>query len=324
MLTLRRSSTWALAVAVATRGAAGAESGPVPHPSAEELDRQGTILLAERRLSEACPKLAASFRARPGTGVLLRLALCNELSGRLASAWHQYRDAAERARIKGDQAVMELAGRRASALEPRLPRLFLRFEPPLSDPSDVRVKCNGVSVASAQLASGIPLDGGPHRLDVSAPGRQTVSTVVPINTGAVRQEYVVRLARLAPARSGPDLGEKPSPTQPRLALVAAGVGVGATLLGSVAGLRVRAKMNEAESLCGSAGECPRRALELQDEARTSARLSNVAFALSGAALTSGLVLWLTAVKPERASRIPVSAHVASSAGRLTYGAELRW
>src|SRR5262249_42944188 len=88
----------ALGAAAATVSLTARAGSPPQAGAAELLDSQATSLMQEHRYAEACPKLAESDRIQPGTGVLLRLALCYELSGRTASAWAAFREAAGRAR----------------------------------------------------------------------------------------------------------------------------------------------------------------------------------------------------------------------------------
>src|SRR5277367_4482658 len=85
--------------------------------AAEMLDAQGTSLMQDHRYIDACPRFAESDRLRPGTGVLLRLALCYELSSKTASAWSTFREAAGRARRAGDASLAELATKHAERLE---------------------------------------------------------------------------------------------------------------------------------------------------------------------------------------------------------------
>src|SRR5262245_11942087 len=66
---------------------------PVASAKAEELFREAHGLLKRAQYREACGKFAASQNLEPASGTLLALAYCQERAGRLASAWHDYRDA---------------------------------------------------------------------------------------------------------------------------------------------------------------------------------------------------------------------------------------
>ncbi|HVR18104.1 MAG TPA: hypothetical protein VMS65_00360, partial [Polyangiaceae bacterium] len=73
-----------------TRGARAADPD-----QAEEAFQRGRSLLAEGRYADACKAFEASQAADPASGTLLALAYCQELSGLLASAYANYRAAAE-------------------------------------------------------------------------------------------------------------------------------------------------------------------------------------------------------------------------------------
>jgi len=70
--------------------------------TAETLFDEGRRLLVQNKLPEACSKFAESQRLDPAIGTQLNLGDCYERTGRLASAWAQFREASAAARLAKD------------------------------------------------------------------------------------------------------------------------------------------------------------------------------------------------------------------------------
>jgi tetratricopeptide (TPR) repeat protein len=90
-----------------------------------------------------------------------------------------------------------------------------------------------------------------------------------------------------------------------LALGVAGAGVVATAIGSVYGLSARSKWNDAKDLgCADDGTCPtQQGVDLATDAGHRGTLGTVLF-VAGVGLTgAGVVLYLTAPRPERATTV---------------------
>lgn len=278
---------------------------------AEELDQNGMALLKQGKVAEACPRFAESFRTRPGTGVLMRLALCHEQSGKWASAWHAYRDAAARATTSGDSAVAGLAQKRAAAIEPRLSHLVLRLDASTAAVQGLEVTCDGNLLAPTANGVALELDPGEHVVTASAPGRSPFSQTIRVGEGAGNYEVAISLPLQQTATTVPppvsgaaSVQQQGAPywsTQRMAAVAAGGLGVAGVVVGTVFGLKVASKMDQARDRCGGATSgCPQESLALQDQAETPARLSTAAFTLGVLGLAGGAALWFTA--PDRAKR----------------------
>src|ERR1035438_7696858 len=95
-------SSWILlAVGITATLASGpearAQTASNTNVAAEALFEEARSLLAAGKYAEACPKFADSERLGPSVATLLNLANCWEKSGRTATAWATYREAASAA-----------------------------------------------------------------------------------------------------------------------------------------------------------------------------------------------------------------------------------
>src|SRR5688572_1601938 len=91
--------------------------------AAEALFREGMKLSKQGNHAQACPKLEESQRLEPSLGVQYYLADCFEKIGRTASAWANFVEVANKARLSGETAKEQTARKRAEELEPKLSRL---------------------------------------------------------------------------------------------------------------------------------------------------------------------------------------------------------
>src|SRR5262249_26152099 len=70
---------------------------------AKVLFEEGRKSMAEGKIDEACAKLGQSYAMDPALGTLLNLAVCHDKQGKSASAWAEFRTAADLA-SKGKEA----------------------------------------------------------------------------------------------------------------------------------------------------------------------------------------------------------------------------
>jgi serine/threonine-protein kinase len=107
----------------------------------------------------------------------------------------------------------------------------------------------------------------------------------------------------APAPVGPraDPGGDEGSGQRTLGIVVGGLGLAGVAIGSVFGLRAISKNSDAEEFCPGGTTCTRQeGIDLTDDAKGAAQISNIAFGVGAAGLIGGLVLYLTA--PDGPSR----------------------
>jgi hypothetical protein len=288
-----RLATIAIAIgaAASTLSSSARADPPSQAGAAELLDAQATALMQERRYAEACPKLAESDRIKPGTGVLMRLALCYEQSGRTASAWSAFREAAGRAHRAGDASLADLATKRADGLEPRLAKVVVRLSPD-EDPAHVEVRLDGAPLAASTLGVDVPIDPGTHTVRATAAGRRPFSATF---TVADRRGTTAVAVDLAPDTGGT--------VQRTAAIVAGGVGIAGVAVGSILGLVAMSNWNRARSECtnGTSG-CRSDALDLQSTVNAEATGSTIAFTVGAVGIAGAAVLWLTAPSPASSRR----------------------
>ena len=283
--------------------------------AAQGLFDEAKALMAAGKTTEACPKLAESQRLDPGSGTLLALARCYELSGRNASAWLTYLEAAAAAKTKGNAEREGAARDKASVLAKKVAKLTIEVPADSRVPS-LSVTRDGQEVTSTQWGVAIPTDEGQHQVQASAPGHEVWSSQVTVEgAGQTTKVRVPKLAAAAePARppratveepvaradepgetarsSGPE--SKGLGAQRVGALVVGGVGVAGLAVGTVFGLQAMSKKDEADKTC-NAEECSDQAgVDAGKDARAAGNISTVATIVGVVAVAGAAVLWFAA------------------------------
>jgi hypothetical protein len=270
--------------------------------AAESLFTDARRLMQAGDYERACPKLEASRRLEPALGTTLNLADCYDKLGRTASAWAEFKGAAAEAQKAGDAVRKTTALERAAALEPKLNRLQIN----LADPS-VSVLRNGEPVSAAVIGSAIPVDPGRYRLEARAPGKAAWTREVLVRGAGTFVQVDVPALADAEGTTGDELPPPASPlsTEPApmgaepgpdhtLAWVMGGVGVASIAVGATFGLMASSNWSKAKDGCiDYPYRCDDDAVAQADDASTQATVATVAFIVGGAALGTGLVLFLT-------------------------------
>ncbi|HEX6276462.1 MAG TPA: hypothetical protein VFZ53_25650 [Polyangiaceae bacterium] len=300
---MRLASTFLVSFALALAGApALAQSNTA---AAEALFQEGRTLFQAGRYAEACPKLAESNRLDPATGTLLTLALCHESEGKLASAWAEFTDVEGRAQREGRDDRVKIAREHATALRPRLSTLAVDVPADVAQTPGFELKVDGVALGSGSFGVAVPVDGGEHRLEASAPGKAPWQSNVTVKaeSDAVRVA-VPALADAPPSAVAPVTSPAPSDPPPQEAasdgstlrtagLITAGAGVVALGVGTFLALDAKSKYDDAEKRCTN-GVCPPGPYQDSEDARSQGTIATVVFAVGGAALATGAVLFFIA------------------------------
>jgi hypothetical protein len=307
----------ALAVVGAAAPAAVAQTNAQQKAAAEALFEDASKLMEEGQYGAACERFEQSQKADPGVGTLLNLGRCYALTGRLASSWAIYREAASAARASGQGDRARVAEENARELRPRLSELALLVPP--SQPRGYELLMDNNLVSSVQFGLSVPVDAGQHLLVARAPGYEQWSSVIQVGgSGAHKTVQIPSLTPLVEPASAPPVDAAPSahfaaPSavnavgpaadagssgsgsgQRWTGLIVAGGGLVAVGAGVGFGLHARGLDDDAKKLCGAQGCSTPQGEDLNESARNWATAANVAYAAGGVALVTGAILYFTA------------------------------
>lgn len=290
--------------------------------AAEALFEEGRSLMQKQQYQEACAKFEASQELDSGLGTLMLLSDCYEKTGRTASAWATFREAAAMARGKGDVEREKVARVRADALEPNLAKLVIHGAEGTMKLSGLEVKMAGQSVARAQWGTPIPVDPGEVSFEVSAPGYKPWTLQAQVVPGP--SQTAIDIPELQPLDSdaanaegqdvavsgGDETGKDVAPTETPASsggtlkttgMVLGIAGVVAVGVGTYFGFSAKSKNDDSKDDCPQ-NRCETQAgLDARNDAKTAATTSTVAFVLGGALLATGGVLYFMDDSSESAS-----------------------
>jgi serine/threonine-protein kinase len=314
----RASALAILVVALASRAAAQSASDKA---AAEALFDQGRAAMQEGDFAKACGLLERSQHIDPGVGTLLYLAECYEKSGRSASAWATFREAADAADRAKEPNRARTGRERAARLEPALSRLTIQVAAETQQIAGLSIERAGRSVQPALWNVPVPVDPSEYQITASAPGYETwtQSVIVPENAAKISVSVpALKKASEPDKTAGPPLAsdaKKPdAPVAPQgsmagpagaapdqagksqrtIALVAGGAGIIGVGLGTFFGLRAIGKNADAKTHCSRGYWCDdAEGPALAEDAKSAARISNVTFAVGGAALAGAAFLYFT-------------------------------
>lgn len=318
--------------------------------AAQGLFYEARTLMKQNRFTEACPKLEESLRLDPGLGTQFNLADCNEHLGKIATAWAGFLDVAAQAKATNQAEREKLARKRATTLEPRVPRLVVEVSAP---PRGLEVKRDGVLVGSAAWGTPIPVDPGVHKISASAPGKLPWETTIATAEGRTGRVTVPRDLPAAPAPPPPPVAvapsaesatppvasgasttalaapidtlqsfpppvvENPGAAQRAVGWVLTGVGVVGVGIGAGFGLSSISKRDESREHC-VVDACDATGVGLRDDAIRNGNVATIATIAGGAAVAGGLILVLTAPRSsgsrERSGRLRAVPNVAVGGG----------
>lgn len=295
---MRRRTVWLSVTLASCLVASGARAQDASTTgAATTLFDEAAKLMEEGRYDEACPKLARSQELAPNGGTLFALAECYEKTGKVASAWVAYNEAAIRARAAKKPGAARAAEQGASRLAPRVSRLTLEV-PETSRVDGLVLTLDARTLSRAEWGVGLPLDPGEHAIAATAPGRQGWSARVRFGPDGEQRALTVPVLEpeappvtpepapapapvlAAPPPAAPAEGAPRGGTQRALGLALGGLGLAGVAVGAVFGLQASSKNDEAASHCRGT-LCDPEGIRLDREGRDAATVSTIAFVAGG-------------------------------------------
>ncbi len=286
-------------ISVATAVALLALSVPARAQSAEadELFRQGRAALEKMDYATACSKFAESNRLERAVGTLISLAQCEEAQNKFVMARQHWQEAADLADALQDR-LQRGPGARAKVVEldKRIARLTIQLAP--TAPANTTVKRDDVNLQSASFGSALPIESGKHVLVVTADGYEPKTFDLMLSAGESQTVVVEPGAQLpAPPPSAAPQTDAPPPehsdTLRTTAFVLGGVGVVGIGVGAIFGLRASSKWSDAKDACKPGACGPDSAAQSdKDSASSAGTISTITFIVGGAALATGIALYV--------------------------------
>lgn len=331
-LLIRRWSLAALCLLIVSP--AYAQRSVTDKAAAESLFDEALELMTNKRYAEACPKLEESQRIDAGIGTLLYLAECYEKTGRTASAWATFREAASAASAAQQTDRARQGRTRADRLEPILSKLTIRVAPENKSIPSFQVTRSGGAVQTPLFDAAVPVDPGQLVIEATAPGYETFTKTVSVPANGGRAEIVVPAlvplagttapatpsgtTTTAPVSSAQgqdaqgstvmtDTGTDDGAVMSTVGIVMMGVGAAGVVAGAIFGIDAIQTNSDAKDICGDDTSCPtQQGEDLSDEARKSATYSTIGFAGGAAFLAVGAALYLTAPDGSEAGHVRLS------------------
>ncbi|MFZ5894880.1 MAG: hypothetical protein ACOY0T_27715 [Myxococcota bacterium] len=342
---VRILSVVTLLAAATSSGLARAEASAAQKVAAEVLFDDALKLMRSGKYTEACPKLEESQRLDPGIGTLLYLGECYENVGRTASAWASFREAASRAGAEGQSERAKSATERAGRLESKLAYLTIQVAPEARTIPGLSVRMGQTTIGAELFGTATPVDPGATRIEVGAPGHASFSATLNVEPGNRYEFTVPALAQqpnpgAAPAAPATTTGPAPATTTPATpapagpsekpshsnglrtaSYIVGGLGIVGLGVGSIFGLRAISKNDDATSASCKNGVCQEKGdYETMEQAHSAAGLSNTFFAVGGAALATGVVLFL--LSPSRSEQARIVPYATTSELGISVGGKL--
>ena len=285
----------------------------VPASALAEDDKARAVALFDEGIKEmkagnfekACASLKQSNEIHADSGTRGSLARCYEKLGKIASAWKLWVDLSTTApkNLRPDAAA------NAAKLEPRVPKYVLKYS--LGSSPRLSITINGAVVDPTPDVT-VAIDPGKYVLEANAAGYTGWKHEFTTVEGKTEEIAIPTLAPIKVAQPQPQpepIAEgPPKSTRRTIGFWTMGAG-GAVLLGGVVmGVIAKGRYDDAKDLCGGDIDAcdPTRLDESQakvDSARTAGNFATVGVIVGGAAIVTGLVLFVTAPKAKQSVAI---------------------
>lgn len=308
--------------------------------AAERLFDEGLARLGAGDTKEACAKFekAVELTERKAAGGLIQLGHCWEKLGRTASAWATFREAESLAATLGQGDREREATQAAAALASRLSHVRVRLAVPVAG---ARVTRDGAALPDTSQTEPLPVDPGPHVIEVTAPGHLPHRVEIDVKPGPSQLDVEIPALVATPSAtptgtaSAPPVAptaqaaiENASPwSTPRILGLGVG-GVGLVAMGASLGVILSAKGAYDTALLGcdtavAPPRCPPGPRGEVESARAQGDVATGIFVAGAAATLAGAVIAIVA-PPVKRDRPVVRASVSLRLGVGSVGMEGSW
>ncbi len=194
-----------------------------------------------------------------------------------------------------DAATQELA-----QLMPRIPKLNVQVTTPRKDEA-FEVYVDNRLMAAALVGADVPVDPGPHTVEVRAPDGKAIVRQIALTEGR-REEVVIqlddgpppmpKLAAAPPPQARPAMhGGSDGSTRETLGWVFLGTGAVAATVGTVSGIVALGKKSDLDEVCSPG--CPASHEDTIDAYRMNRTMSYVGFTIGAVGVATGAYLLLS-------------------------------
>lgn len=296
------------ATMTSTLGVAHAQAAKAPSKADIEKARkafmEGIELEGAGQWKEAKEKFEEVSKVRMTPEVRFHLALCEEHTGMLLEAQHDFETAEADAKAEGKAQVMKEAPEHIAALKPRIPKLKVKAP---SDVENMTLTLDGNAI-DPKNEDETPVNPGAHKVEASAEGRESFSADVTLNEGESKT-IVVKLPKVETETTEPKEPKEPKPVEtteptetPRkpspLTWVAFGVGAVGVAGATFFFLKRGSIKSDLDGACDANLHCPVDKQDSIDQGKTYTTLGNVFGAIGIVGIGAGVYLLLSAPKEE--------------------------
>lgn len=283
------------AVVLEPSAARAQAADPARTATAQILYEQAVDDMEKKDYRAACKKLEEAVRLVPDAlGAKMTLGECYEAQGKTASAWSQYIIVAGLAPKQQQTERAQQAAEKAAALKPKLAMLTIEVPDEVGRTPGLSIARDGAAVGEGQWGTPLPIDGGPHEITVSVPGRKPWTKRVEVSGNGAKISVKVQ----APSTES-ETTENPresllGPRQWPIGMGTTAVGATGLLLGGVmGGLSLWKRDASKAGPCDTHNYCGPEGIALRNDALLFGNVSTVAFIAGGVLVAAGVVLLAT-------------------------------
>lgn len=287
--------------------------------AARALAVDGLKLAQAGKCEEAIPKLERAEKLHHSPIVLSRLGECQVSAGKLVEGTEMLRKVLREPLPANPSPALSKAYERAQtvldAAKPKIAGLTVSIAVPPG--ADLKLTVDGQAVPNTLVDSELPADPGEHVVEASAPGylkssarvslgnadKKTVTLKLeadpnappPVVPSASQETSVAPAPQQAPTAATSASVPPPIPAQGSSrapAYVSWGVGLVGVGVGTAFGLMTLKDKSDLKKQCDG-NSCPQSQQDAFDSAKRNGNISTVAFAVGGAGLVLGTVLYFS-------------------------------